>query len=254
MDYSEKSYGRNEEISYLFSQFDSDRDISMHGPRRLGKTFVLDRLVDVSAERGWTAVKADLAGCTSGQAVFRELCARLGGARSGGESAKLWFTQALGQLREPKPSTDGPWYQPYVTLDHETYFERLVEAMHTDRRRRWVLLIDELPIFLKALHDKGPDGIAAARDFMNLTNRLRERYRRVRWMVTGSIGIGPLAREGQYLGAMAKFQNFELRPLDEKQAADYVKDLATEGRLPHRRKISDPEAQALVRAVGWRAA
>ncbi len=252
--YMTKTYGRNEEVASLYKMFDAGRDVSMHGPRRLGKTFVLDRLVDAAPERGWTALKVELAGCADSRAVFRELCGRIGGARSGGEMAKIWIMQRLSQVLSPRVDPSGHWYQPFLALDHETFFERLIKAMHDDPDRRWVLLIDELPIFLKALHDKGPAGVAAALDFMNLTSRLRQGHPKVRWMITGSIGIEPLARAGNYMGVLAKFQSFELEPLSEGQAKDYVQDLAVSGHLPHRQEITDAEAQALLEAVGWRAA
>jgi len=141
-----------------------------------------------------------------------------------------------------------------LSLDHEIWFERLIQAINDDKKRRWALLIDELPIFLKALHDSGPDGVVRARNFMNLTSRMRQAAPRVRWLVTGSIGIEPLARAGNYLGVLAKFQAFELEPLTEAQSVDFVKDLAPEGQVQARKVITEAEAQAVVDAVGWRAA
>lgn len=252
--YNGKTYGRNMEVATVYKMFEMGSDVSMHGPRRLGKTFLLDRLVDAAPAQGWVAMKVELAGCADSRAVFRELCRGIGGARSGGKQAITWFLQRLGQFLEPRNESGGAWYQPFIALDHETYFERLIAAMHDDKNRRWALLIDELPIFLKALHDKGPSGITAARDFMNQVSRLRQKYPRVRWMITGSIGIEPLAQTGNYMGVLAKFKNFELKPLEAGPAKDYVKDLARGGFLLHRQEITEAEAQALIDAVGWLAA
>ncbi len=63
--------------------------------------------------------------------------------------------------------------QPLLGLDHETYFERLLQHLHDDKEQRSALLTDELPIFLKGLHDKGSDGVDAARNVMNRLSRLR---------------------------------------------------------------------------------
>lgn len=254
LDYTNKSYGRGGEVETLYRLFEAGRNISMHGPRRLGKTFVLDRIVDAAPQKGWTAVKAELAGCTESRAVFRELCSRIGTTRSGGARAVSWLRQRLGQFLEPRTDSGGSWYQPFVALDHEAYLERLVHAMHDDVDTRWVLLIDELPILLKAMHDKGPAGIANARDFMNMLIRLHQQYPKVRWMITGSIGIEPLAQEGNYMGVLAKFMNFELMQLTYDQAKDFVKDLGVNGQLLNRSEITDYEASAVVDSVGWRAA
>lgn len=252
--YEAKIYGRNEEVATLYKMFEAGRDVSMPGPRRLGKTFLLDRVVDAAPKHKWTAVKVELAGCADTRAVFRELCARIGTKRSGGERAKDWFRQRFSQFLGHRTELGGAWYQGLLTVDYESHFEGLITAMNEDPQRKWLLLIDELPIFLKALHDKGSAGVAAARDFMNLIVRLRQQNPKVRWMITGSIGIEPLAQAGAYIGVLAKFQSFELHPLTVDQARAFVQDLAATGRLPDRSAITNVEADALVAAVGWRAA
>lgn len=251
LDYASKSYGRNDEVAAIFRMFEANHHVSMPGPRRLGKTFILDRMVEAAADAGWCAVKVEVAGCCDTSSFFRELCSKIGSKRSGGAATISRLKQRLGQALEPRLHHAGPWYQPFLSLDHETYFERLIKALNDDELHRWALLIDELPIFLKALHDRGPDGLKAARDFMNLSSRLRSEYPRVRWMVTGSVGLEPLARAGNYMGVLAKFKTFELQPLSASQAKDLVQDLARAGLLMHRQAITDVEAQGLVDAVGW---
>ncbi|WP_374523149.1 ATP-binding protein [Hydrogenophaga sp.] len=252
--YRDKSYGRQQEVADLYDAFDRGDNISMHGPWRLGKTFLLDRLVEQAPERRWVAVKVELAGCTSAAMVFRELCSRLGERRSGGEQAKSYLLQRLTQCLGASAQDGGPWYQAFIHLDHAQFLERLIRALHEDTARRWVLLIDELPIFLKALHDQGTAGVDAARQFMNQLIRMQQACPRVRWLITGSIGIEPLARLGQYLGTLAKFRPFTLHPLPEGPARDLVQDLAREGKLMGRQCITDDEANCLVAAVGWRSA
>lgn len=253
-DYAAKSYGRVEEVAAIYRHFLANRDVSMAGPRRLGKTFVLDRLAEAAGGLGWVAVKVEVGGCGDSRGFFRSLCNGIGGSLSGGRSTIAWVQQRLGQIIDPRSDSSGQWYQPLISLDHESYFERLIKALNEDRERRWALLIDELPIFLKALHDQGPEGVVAARNFMNLSSRLRAAYPRVRWMITGSIGLEPLARAGDYMGVLAKFETFDLQPLSKTQAKEFVKDIAQEGRLQYRQSITEPEAEAIVTAVGWRAA
>ena len=50
--YTHKSYGRQAEVAALYAMFEAGRNVKMPGPRRLGKTFVLDRLVDAAPEIG----------------------------------------------------------------------------------------------------------------------------------------------------------------------------------------------------------
>ncbi len=254
MDYTSKSYGRNDDVAAIYKLIDAGIDISMPGPRRLGKTFVLERLVEAGHAHGWEAIKVEVAGCKDTRGFFRQLCDQIGKHRSRGNNIAAWLSQRLGQAIDPRTDTNGAWYQSFTTLDHETYFERLIKALHEDPNRRWLLLIDELPIFLKALHDQGPQGIEAARTFMNHTSRLRVDFPNVRWLITGSIGLEPLAQAGNYMGVLAKFQTYGLTTLNEIQARDFVIDLAQTGRLVDRQLITVAEADAIVQAVGWRSA
>jgi len=254
IDYTTKSYGRNQEVRAIYKLFSDGRDVAMPGPRRLGKTFVLDRLVEAAPTQGWQAVKAEVSGYRDVRAVFRALCEQISRQRSRPAQVRSWVTQRLGQVVSPRSDHSGPWSQFLLKLDHEDWFERQIKVMNDDTEQRWLLLIDELPIFLKSLHDQGPDGVAQARDFMNQISRLRQAAPRVRWLITGSIGIEPLARAGQYLGVLAKFHLFELEPLSDEQARDFVQDLARSGQLAQRSRISDAEAKAIVDQVGWRAA
>ena len=253
-DYTTKTYGRQNEVTALFTLFRAGKDISMHGPRRLGKTFVLDRLVEQAYTHGHLCLKVEIAGSTEAKHVFRRLCEEISKHRGVPKQTLTWMKQRVVQLANPRTEPGSNWYQPLLNTDWETYLERLLKAMQDDKKHQWVVLIDELPIFLKALHDKGPAGVQQARDFMNLFTRLRTAYPRTRWLVTGSIGIDPLARAGQYIGTLSKYTPYSLEPLTEAQAIDYVQDLARDGLLSPRHVITDEEAKAVVQAVGWRAA
>ena len=254
MDYTTKSYGRNAEVAAIYKLFEAGVDISMPGPRRLGKSFLLDRIVEAGSARNWPAVKVEVAGCRDTRGFFHQVCAKIGSERSIGKQTLAWLSQRLGQAIDPRTDASGTWYQAFISLDHETYFERLVKTLHEDKQRRWALLVDELPIFLKALHDQGKAGVEAARNFMNQLSRWRVDYPHVRWLITGSIGLEPLAQAGNYMGVLAKFQTYELATLTEAEAVDFVIDLAHTGRLLDRQVISAEEAKAIVSEAGWRSA
>ena len=231
MDYTQKSFGRNDEVADIYRLLNANSDVSMPGPRRLGKTFVLDRLVEAGPTYDWEPVKVEVAGCTDTRSFFRQLCAKIGNHRSHGQRTVNWLLQRLGQALAPRTQPSATWDQALLSLDYETYFERLIKVLHEDRERRWALLIDELPIFLKALHDQGPDGVEAARNFMNLLSRLRADFPSVRWLITGSIGLEPLAKVGSYMGVLAKFETYELQELSRPQARDFIIELAQSGEL-----------------------
>ena len=98
MDYNTKSYGRNAEIASLFHAFAADRDISMPSPRRLGKTFLLERLAEAALDQNYLAIKVDLAACTDRESAFRELSAEssrvlFNDSRRFPQKLKMWVSQ-----------------------------------------------------------------------------------------------------------------------------------------------------------------
>lgn len=253
-DYTKKTYGRNAEVTKIFGLFKAGKDVSQHGPRRLGKTFVLDRMVEQANSHGFICLKVEIGGCSEPKKVFQQLCDAIAAHRPITRRPVTWVRQKMAQVTSPRNEQTGPWYQPILHLDWESYLERQLCALQDDEKHQWAILIDELPIFLKALHDKGETGINQARDFMNLFSRLRSATPRIRWLITGSIGIAPLAQAGRYTGVLSKFYNFQLEPLDEEQAVAYLKDLAHLGLLQSRKVITDQEAKAIIETVGWLAA
>lgn len=254
MDYSTKSYGRNSEVDEILGYFKSGKDVSKHGPRRLGKTFVLDRLVEKGPSKGFKCVKVEVAGCRNVQMVFQRICEEINSYRTLPQRASSFMHQRIAQAMSPRSNTSGPWYIPFLSLDWEAHLEKILARLSKDKTAKWAILIDELPIFLKALHDKGDDGIKEARDFMNLFSSLRSNSKGVRWLVTGSIGIEPLAKKGEYIGVMSKFTPYPLPTLTQDQSVDYIQDLAALDFLPHRTVITTEEANAIIETVGWRAA
>lgn len=250
--YRQKSYGRNEEVSELFHLFDQGKNLSMHGPRRLGKTFVLERMAEQGREYRYTCAQVELAGCTDKDAALRMFC-------RGIEKHRSWLTNQAdtlaGRVRNLwRPGKARTLEESATRFDWEAHLDQLLAQAHNDAHTCWAILIDELPIFLKALHDTGEKGILAARNFMNLLARLMSASPNVRWLITGSIGITPLAKAGQYQGVLTKFHEYTLNPLTHEQAVDFVTDLPILGQLPHRAEITPQEAEGIVQAVGWRSA
>lgn len=253
-DYTKKSYGRNDEVNHLFKLFHAGKDISQHGPRRLGKTFVLDRMVEQAANHGFICIKIEIAGCTEPKVLFRRLCEEIDRHRGIARYIVNAIAQRMTQVLSPKSEQSGPWYQAFIGMDWETYLNRLLNILNSDRHHKWAILIDELPIFLKSMHDKGESGVIEARNFMNSFSVLRSKNSNVRWLITGSIGIDSLAQAGQYNGVLAKFKSVRLDPLSEEQAIDFLLDSGLQGIFPSRTTITKEEAKAVIEAVGWRSA
>lgn len=250
LDFNTSLYGRREETDVIFRRFAAGKNLLMVGPRRLGKTFVLERLEQRAEANGYCAIRFDVSHCQDENKFFAKLCEAVAAKRHG-KNLLDGLRQRLEQLwHSSSSSTSGPWYQAALNLNWESFAENLVAALAEDQDREWVILMDELPVFLLHLQAT-PSGLAQAKSIVYRLREFRERFPKLHWLITGSIGIGPLARKGDYLGAFNNLEPFELHPLTLEAAQALIQDWAGNGLLEHRQTISDHEAQAIIEASGW---
>ena len=115
-DYAKKTYGRNAEVANMFNLFKAGKDISQHGPRRLGKTFVLDRMVEQANSHNFICIKVEIAGCTEPKMVFRRLCEEIAANRKVTPRTLSIIAQRMAQAINPRGEQAGPWYQSFLNL------------------------------------------------------------------------------------------------------------------------------------------
>ncbi|MFZ4703554.1 MAG: hypothetical protein ACOYMG_26220 [Candidatus Methylumidiphilus sp.] len=247
LDFSTAPYGRCAETAAIFRRFDAGKNLLMPGPRRLGKTFVLERLEERAQGIDYHAVRLDVAPCQNPQAFFTKLAEAIE-AKLGNKLVQQG-KQRISQILSPRNQSASTLPQALLSVDWENYATNLIETLASDKNK-WMILLDELPIFLLRLHEQA-DGFSQARRIMYWLREICLRLPTLRWLITGSIGIEPLAREGNYQGSLTDFERFELQPLEEIAARTLIKDWAHTGLLPYRTIISDTETQAIVDAVGW---
>lgn len=250
LDFDTAPYGRRNETDYIFSRFDAGKNLLMPGPRRLGKTFVLERLEQRGPDKGYIAIRFDVSHCRDEIAFFNKLCQAIEAKRGHGETLLDNVKQRLQQVMQSHSAGSGPWYQQALNLNWETFAEQLITTLAEDRQNRWAILIDELPIFLLHLEEQ-PNGLTQVKSIAYRLREFRERFPTLRWLITGSIGIEPLARRGEYIGAFNNLEPFELLPLTPQAAQALLQDSAKAGYFQHRREVSNCEAQAIVSASGW---
>jgi uncharacterized protein len=250
LDFATAPYGRRTETDAIFARFDAGKNLLMPGPRRLGKTFVLRRLEERGSDHGYAVVSFDVSHCRDERAFFATLCRAIQPKREQGRSLLDSLQQRLKQLVQGSSSGPDSWWQTALNLDWETFADHLIATLAEDPQDRWAILIDELPVFLLHL-EATSDGLAQVKSIAYRLREYRERFPQLRWLITGSIGIEPLARRGEYLGAFNNLEPFELSPLTAEAACALLQDWAQARLFEHRQRVSDQEALAIVSASGW---
>ena len=239
-------FGRDIESSSLWAQFKENRNLLMLAPRRIGKTVLLNHLHEGAAEQGFRAIILDVEGFREEKEFFRECCAVIQEELSTGTKVMTAFTDRLRRLLKGHAEGKADWRQWLVETDWQEFADHLFAHLdeHNDDPP-WLILVDELPVFIQALHEQG--GTAAIEQFLYWLRRMRHKHQRIRWIYAGSIGLDTIARRYKIEGALNDLDPFTLGPFDEATSRDFLGDIA-------RRRgcsFSDEAADAVLERLGW---
>lgn len=220
-------------------------------PRRVGKTSLMYKLITEAPEQGGRAAYVGVAGARSEldlvsrvylavaqrhEAVERSLRrGRLARAFAGVRSLKLAGVELV--LRE---LPEEPW---------QLVGRELVQAIR-ETGGRWVLMLDELPVFILRLLDseRGPRRVS---DFMHWFRELRQgepgQEDPLRWLLAGSIGLDAVTRRLELGETINDLHILHLGAFDAATADQFLQALAEGTGL---RLAPDTRAEILD-AVGW---
>jgi hypothetical protein len=258
--YSSSSfYDRQWEQRHLQSLLRQDANILITAPRRVGKTELSFKLLDWALDEGWLASYANVQDALSEADFFQELIRALDEA---GIHPKAFaqFKNAWTVLRSNLPSkakvSDGETsvefeLTPAAEDALRSVQDRLGQLLESVTASEQTILIalDELPIFLTTLSDQ-PGGEARVKAMLNWFRKLRTlpALRRVRWLLSGSIGLDTFVEDRLLTGSINDLRPENLGPFEEAIAIEFVKRRALLGTEPL--EISDDLARAVVGRVG----
>lgn len=175
--------------------------VLLYGPRRIGKSTLLEELAS-DPPHGWHAVRVDLEGCLEDpvRGLADELRRRLGaaslvvGPTLADRVSSLEVAGVGATLRDPSPVA------AWAAVEDD-----LGTALAALGDQQLVVGFDEVPWWLDAITER--EGPAGARAALAVLRRLRQRpefAQRLRFVLTGSIGLAGLA---QAIGASAEIND-----------------------------------------------
>jgi hypothetical protein len=238
-------FGRSTETAELWRLFKEERNLLMLAPRRIGKTVQIHHLRDTAAENGFRAIVLEVAGFREEKDFFRQCCATIQEELSTGAKVMTAFGERLSRVWRGHEG-GGDWRQALLQIDWREFANHLLA--HLDEHKNeppWLILVDELPIFVLALRERS--GIQAVSDFLYWLRNMRQKYRRVRWLYTGSIGLDSVARRDSVEGALNDLDIFPFAPFAPDTARAFLADIAKRrGRTLH-----EDAADVILRRLGW---
>ncbi len=218
-------------------------------PRRVGKTSLMYRLRDTAAEQGMVAAMVSMAPALSELDFVRRLYTAV--VDVDGSMLQRVAESSLGmQLQRffPKAVGAGP-----VSMEFQeeadvawTDLGKALAATLSASGKPWLLLVDEVPIFvLKLLRSEGGRERAVA--FLDWFRDLRQHIVGVRWLMAGSIGLDTLAERHHFTASLNDLQILHLGAFEADIADRYLVEVTTSYDLP----LQEDVRRHLVARVGW---
>jgi len=236
---------RRQERDELARMIKRGKSIQMLGPRRIGKTWLIDRLHEDFTRENWLVVKVDLQGMTTEEEFLRALCTKLAARNDIGTRLKTQVMQRLDRILSG--NVDGDWIAAISKVSPSDYLPALIAGLHQEEKNV-LILIDEIALFVAELLRRNPD---AARALLYNLRRLQLDYGNVRWLLTGSIGLDVVARRHGLLGALVDMEIFPLETFTESQAHSYLGHLRQQDLLTAPFSLDPAALTYLVAQLGW---
>ena len=164
----------------------------------------------------WNVIFADVEGCSTEEQFLRKLCHEI--EKTNGLGTKFFthikekFGQAMGRSNSPT------WQEALLKTDWHSFLDTLVEAL-SQREHPTLIMLDEISLYISARLRSSEQ---TAIDFLHHLRALRQRYPKVRWLLTGSVGLDVVARRATLSGALLGLTPFPLEPFTAEEAKAYL--------------------------------
>lgn len=238
-------FDRSRERAEILHHLTLGRSILMLAPRRVGKTWLINRVAEDVRADGWMAVSCDVEGMSREAEFLQEICRRIEEQEGLAGKAEGRARHLLNQLFS-RDLADG-WQEALGRMDWISFAETLVRGLH-ERGRNTLILVDELALFLAA---RLRDDAQGARAFLYGLRRLQQRYSRVRWLFTGSIGLDAIAKRGEIGGALVDLTLYPLEPFGRDAARAFLDFLSTTQATLTPFLLDDAGFDHFARQLGW---
>jgi hypothetical protein len=236
---------REIERAALKKKLEAHVNIQMPAPRRIGKTWTINRLaVDMRAE-GWLVVELDVQGMSCPEKFASHLCRKIQGQLP--PSKGLW----VGVKQRLENAIDGDWggnpVKALGKMDPVSFLESLIEELSKEQVKS-AIFVDEIAYFALSFAEKNPTG---AKEFFYQLRRIQIANKSVRWLYTGSIGLDMVADRFGIGGAFVDLERFFLEPFTEDEARSFLRDDATQTAFNHKFHATDEDLEYVFHELGW---
>ena len=229
----------------LKRKLEAGASIHMLAPRRIGKTWTINRLASDLRGSGWQVIEMDVEGMRTSSEFAQDLCRRIEAQSPIKERLTSHIRQRFNNL------VGGQWGDKLTDalgkLDPVEFGGALVASLD-ESHVKTAIIIDEIAYFFLAFAQGSQE---EAHAFAYKLRALQQRYKKVRWFVTGSIGLDVIARRYKLEGAFVDFKSFQLEPFTADEARSYLRDPIVQQQFTRIFDASDDDFDWMFEELGW---
>lgn len=236
---------RHTQRAILKRKLETGINIHMPAPRRIGKTWTINRLAEDLRKENWLIVELDVQGMSEPGKFARRLCQKIEGQLPATKRMKAAVKGRIDNL------LDGDWgtnpIEAIGKVDPVEFLDVLLAEL-APQSEKSAIFVDEIAFFVLNFANENPE---EAKNFFYRLRNLQSEHADIRWLFTGSIGLNIVAERFGLGGAFVDLETFILEPFTVEEARSFLRDDATQQAFNHAFHASDEDLDVLFRELGW---
>ncbi len=216
-------------------------NVLLLAPRRVGKSSLMKAMREQARVKGYHAAFLDVGSVASEGEFVRKLLQSIEDPNALQRIIKSPLFPSIKKLTVAGNSIE---FGSFDGEDWRTIGERAAQILAAGETP-WLFLVDEFPIFVNQL--RKPEA-GRARDFLEWFRTLRHAAPKVRWLLSGSIGLDKVARDGRMsdtINDLLPVNDFGPYSLPIAQA--FIDQLG----IHYGEMLADEVREHLIEKVGW---
>ena len=243
-------FNRERELQILETRVRDRNHVLLTGQRRMGKTSVAQELGQRLKAEGWVFLFADVEGAACAEDAIADIARAVHPVRHiafrFATSIKRWVSDNI-NIEEISAYEFRAKFRAVLDARNWRYQGEQLLRVCAEQDKPVLLVIDELPIFLKRVL-RGDDGVQRADEFLSWLRSVVQAFggNSPVLIVSGSIGLAPLVKRLGIPDRINHLDPFRLRPWDRDTSIECFQRLAESYEL----RVEDGVANAVYDALG----
>jgi uncharacterized protein len=243
-------FDRLRETERFWRDLDTD-NLLLLAPRRVGKTSLMRKMGEDATQHGFTILFVDVSDCSDElyfiQRLYDAILNTDPGDRVWNQIQDSWLGKIIGRVQK----VGGAGFSLEFRPDGAAAWTRLGEeftGVVSKLEGRWLIQIDELPVFILKLLGQGEAGDRArVREFLYWMRRIRLQHADIRWMLAGSIGLDTVTARLNIADAINDLRIVNLGAFDTTTANALLQALCAAYKV----QAGEAVRAHIVRRTGW---